>query len=212
MPIRVMIVDDHLLVRRGVSSLLSMCDDVEIVAEAEHAVGLLSKVQAAQPDVVLMDIRMPGIEGIQATRQLLKAVPGLRVVILTTYDDDEHIFGALRAGAHAILLKNSSYDQLVDTVRTVAQGKSYLAPELVDRVRTQFAALSKIAVRAELGITELELEIIGLMAEGASNREIADALHWSESTVKRKIENVFGKLQVTNRIQAVAEAIRLGLI
>ena len=212
MPIRVMIVDDHLLVRRGVSSLLSMCDDVEIVAEAEHAVGLLAKVQAVQPDVVLMDIRMPGIEGIQATRQLLKALPDLRVIILTTYDDDEHIFGALRAGAHAILLKNSSYDQLVDTVRTVAQGKSYLAPDLVDRVRTQFAALSKIAVRTELGITELELEIITLMAEGASNREIAEALHWSELTVKRKIENVFGKLQVTNRMKAVAAGIRLGLI
>ena len=212
MPIRVMIVDDHLLLRRGVSSLLATCDDIEVVAEEEHAVGLPSKVQTVQPDVVLMDIRMPGVEGIQATRQLLKAAPGVRVIILTTYDDDEHIFGALRAGAHAILLKNSSYEELVDTVRTVAAGKSYLAPDLVDRVREQFAALSKVAVRSELGITELELEIIGLMAEGASNREIAETLHWSESTVKRKIENVFGKLQVTNRIQAVAEAIRLGLI
>lgn len=212
MPIRVMIVDDHLLVRQGVSTLFANCDDIEIVAEAEHAVGLTNKVQAAQPDVVLMDIRMPGVEGIQATRQLLKTMPDVRVVILTTYDDDEHVFGALRAGAHAILLKNSSYEQLVDTVRTVSDGHSYLAPELVDRVRNQFAVLSKIAVRAELGITELELEIIGLMAEGASNREIAEALHWSESTVKRKIENVFSKLQVTNRIQAVAEAIRLGLI
>lgn len=212
MPIRVMIVDDHLLVRQGVSTLLSSCDDIEIVAEAEHAVGLVNKVQVARPDVVLMDIRMPGVEGIQATRQLLKTFPDVRVVILTTYDDDEHVFGALRAGAHAILLKNSSYEQLVNTVRTVSDGNSYLAPELVNRVRNQFAVLSKIAVRAELGITELELEIIGLMAEGASNREIAEALHWSESTVKRKIENVFSKLQVTNRIQAVAEAIRLGLI
>jgi DNA-binding NarL/FixJ family response regulator len=207
-----MIVDDHLLVRRGVSSLLSTCEDIEIVAEAEHAVGLNDKVRAAQPDVVLMDIRMPGVEGIQATRQLLKTLPDVRVVILTTYDDDEHIFGTLRAGAHGILLKNSSYEQLVDTVRMVAGGKSYLEPELVERVRNQFAALSKVAVRAELGITELELEILSLMAEGASNREIAETLHWSESTVKRKIESVFGKLQVTNRIQAVAEAIRLGLI
>jgi len=212
MTIRVMIVDDHLLVRRGIATLLATCGDIEIVAEAENAIGLVGKAQAARPDVVLMDIRLPGIEGIQASRQLLKQLPGIRIVILTTYDDDEYIFGCLRAGVHAILLKNSSYDQLVETVRTVAAGKSYLTPEVVESVRNQFATLSRVAIRVELGITELELQITRLMAEGASNREIADALHWSEATVKRKIENIFSKLQVTSRVEAVAEAIRQGLI
>lgn len=212
MPIKVLIVDDHMLVRRGVCALLDTCSDIEVVGEAEDAVGLQAATEALQPDVVLMDIRMPGVEGIQATRQLLKALPGLRVIILTTYDDDEHLFGALRAGAHGILLKNSSYDQLVDTIRTVAGGQSFLTPELVERVRNEFTNLSQLAVRSKLGITELELEIIALMAAGDSNREIAETLHWSESTVKRKVEAIFSKLQVTNRIQAVAEAIRLGLI
>lgn len=211
-PVRVMLVDDHLLVRRGLASLLSATQEFELVAAMGDAVDVVEVARESRADVVLMDIRMPGGDGVQATRRLRQELPDVKVIVLTAYEDDEYLFAALRAGAHAFLLKSSSYDELTETVREVAGGRRLLSPEVLDRVLREFAAVSAVAARAQVGLSEREIDILAMMAEGLSNREIAERVHWSEATVKRKIEDIFAKLQVTNRVQAVAEAIRRGLI
>ena len=210
--IRILIADDHPVVRQGLRTFLSTCPDLEVVGEATNGFTTLDQVRALRPDVVLLDVRMPGLSGIEAAHRLRRAHPEVKVILFTTYDDEEYLFGALRVGVHAYLLKSSSHDTLAAAIRSVYAGERLLSPPLVDKVLSRFEELARAKAQQDSGLTEQEIQILQAMEEGASNKEIADRLHWSEITVKRKVQDIFEKLGVDNRVKAVAEAIRRGLI
>ncbi len=211
-PIRVLIVDDHPVVRQGLQSLLSNYPDIQVVGEADTGLRALEEAALLQPDVVLLDIRLPGASGMDVARQLRQQNPQARIIILTAYEDDEYLIGALQAGAHGYLLKSTSHETLTEAIRNAHAGRRVLSPSLVDGVLRQFELLAKESLVSQSGLSESELEILPLLAEGATNKEMAERLYWSEATVKRKIGDTLAKLGVSNRAQAVAEAIRRGLI
>ena len=210
--VQVLIVDDHPVVRQGLKSMLANSEEIEVVGEAGDGPSAIQQAMALQPDVVLMDIRMPGPDGIQLTRRLRAVCPETKVLILTIYDEDDYLLRALRAGAWGYLLKNISAQELVEALLTVHRGQRLLSPSLLHRVLERFQLMAMEKARLESGLSEQELEVLRLIAEGATNKEIAEKLYWSEITVKRKTQDIYCKLNVTNRTQAVAEAIRRGLI
>lgn len=210
--IRVMIVDDHPIVRQGVRSVLANHSDLQVVGEADSAATLFAIVDSLKPDVILLDIRMPGQSGIEVTQRLKRDYPNIRVIILTTYDDDEYLFGALRAGAEGYMLKSASQESLADSIRQVARGERLLSPDLVGKMMREFKELANDKARAESGLTDQELEVLRMIAAGATNKEIAEKLYWSEVTVKRKVQDILEKMGVANRAQAVAEAGKRGLL
>ena len=210
--IRVLIVDDHPIVRQGVRSVLANHSDIQVVGEADSASTLFAIVDSLKPDVVLLDVRMPGQGGIEVTQRLKHDYPTIRVIILTTYDDDEYLFGALRAGAEGYLLKSASQETLADSIRQVARGERLLSPNLMGKVMREFADLAKDKVRTDSGLSDQELEVLRMIATGATNKEIAEKLYWSEVTVKRKVQDILEKMGVANRAQAVAEAGKRGLL
>lgn len=212
MPIHVVVVDDHPIVRQGLRSLLSSYPDLEIVGEAGTFGEAADLVRREQPDVVLIDIRLPDANGIKLARRLRDDMPRTRTIILTSYDDDEYLSGAVEAGADGYLLKSASDDMLVSAIRSVHQGERLLSPELLDHVLEEFAASRRMLVQKELGLTDEEIRVLRLVADGASNDEIADALNWSKSSIKRKLQYIFEQLEVTGRAHAAAEAVRRGLI
>lgn len=200
---RVLIVDDHALLRTGVANIINQEPGLEVVAEASNGREAIDAYLVHRPDVVLMDLRMPEIEGVEAVRRIREIDPHARVVVLTTYDADEDIARALQAGAKAYILKDIAADALVACVRTVLDGKTYLAP----------AAAAKLAERVtQVQLTPRELAAIRLVAKGQSNKEIAGALDISERTVKSHLAHLFEKLQVTSRTEAVRVATRRGLV
>lgn len=211
-PIQVVLVDDHPVVRQGVRSLLANHADIQVVGEADSAAALLSLLAQQQPDVILLDVRLPGKNGIDLAHQLKRDWPAVKIIVLTTYEDDEYLFGALRAGAEGYLLKSASPEMLASAIRQVAAGERLLSPPLVGRLMQEFSALAKARAQAESGLSDQELEVLRLIAAGATNREIADRLYWSEVTVKRKVQDILAKMGVANRSQAVAEAVKQGLI
>jgi DNA-binding NarL/FixJ family response regulator len=211
-PVRVLIVDDHPIVRQGVRSLLDAFTDIEVVGEADGPASALSQVAKLHPDVVLLDVRLGEANGIEVARQMRRYHPDSRVIILTTYDDDEYLFGALQVGAHAYLLKDVALDELPAAIRAVHSGQRLLSPLLVDRVLKQFQTIASEKLRRDAGLTAEEVHILSLMADGATNRDIAEALHFSEVTIKKKVQEILDKLGAANRTQAVAAAIRRGLI
>ena len=210
--IRVLIVDDHPIVRQGVRGVLANHSDIQVVGEADSASTLFSIVDSLKPDVVLLDIRMPGQNGIEVTQRLKQDHPMIKVIILTTYDDDEYLFGALRAGAEGYLLKSASQEVLADSIRQVGHGERLLSANLVSKVLREFKDLAKDKTRADSGLTDQELEVLRMIAAGATNKEIAEKLYWSEVTVKRKVQDILEKMGVANRAQAVAEASKRGLL
>jgi len=211
-PIRVLIVDDHPVVRQGVRSLLLNHPDIQVIGEAESAATLFASLNGNPPDVILLDVRMPGQNGIEITQRLKRERNNLKVIILTTYEDDEILFGALRAGADGYLLKSASPEVLASSIRSVASGERLMSPALVDKMMRQFQDLATEKVRVDSGLTDQELQVLQSIATGATNKEIADKLFWSEVTVKRKTQDIFGKLGVANRAQAVAEATKRGIL
>jgi len=211
-PIRVLIVDDHPVVRQGVRSLLLNHPDIEVIGEAESAATLFASLNGNLPDVILLDVRMPGQNGIEITQRLKKERASIKVIILTTYEDDEVLFGALRAGADGYLLKSASPEVLAASIRSVANGERLMSPALVDKMMRQFQDLATEKVRTDSGLTDQELQVLQSIATGATNKEIADKLFWSEVTVKRKTQDIFEKLGVANRAQAVAEATKRGIL
>ena len=211
-PIRVLIVDDHLVVRRGLRSMLADAEDVEIVGEASNAEEAIEQATSLRPDVLLLDIRMPGMNGLRLLRCLKEKIPDLKVIILTNYDDEQFLLEAFRAGVYGYLLKNVSREDLLGALRTAYQGVRMLSPELMDGILKQFADLGKRQAMDQFGLSDREIELLGLVAEGATNRQIAERLYWSGTTVKRKLSDVFRKLDVCDRAQAVAVAMRHGLI
>jgi DNA-binding NarL/FixJ family response regulator len=210
--IRVMIVDDHPIVRQGVRSLLSNCADMALVGEAEDAGQALDLARQARPDVILLDIRMPGNTGLEAARALVRLAPPAKILILSSFDDDEYVTQALQAGVHGYILKSASDETLAGAVRAAYRGERVLSPSVMSRVVEQFADLSRERTRRELGLSEEETRVLRLLAAGASNPKIALELYLSETTVKRKVQDIFEKLGVATRAQAAAEAARRGLV
>ncbi|RME57929.1 MAG: DNA-binding response regulator [Caldilineae bacterium] len=211
-PIRILLADDHAIFRRGVRSLLAEFDDMQVVAEADSSPAALQGVAEHHPDVVLLDVQMGGSNGIEVARELRRMYPDLGVIILTSFENDEYLFGALQVGANAYLLKDVALHELPEAVRAVARGERLLSPRLVDRTLRQFQELASERIRRESGLDQEDLRILEMIAEGATNQQIADALFWSEITVKKRMQEITRKLGAANRSQAVAVAIRRGLI
>jgi DNA-binding NarL/FixJ family response regulator len=214
MSIRVLLVDDQALVRSGFRLILETRDDLEVVGEAEDGREAVELARRLRPDVILMDVRMPNVDGVEATRRLTALGSTARVLILTTFDLDEYVYEAIRAGASGFLLKDVQPAQLVDAVRVVAAGEALLAPTVTRRLLDHFAgSLPGVDRPPELArLTERELEILTLLADGLSNAELAERLFLSETTVKTHVSSVLRKLDLRDRVQAVVFAHRAGLV
>jgi DNA-binding NarL/FixJ family response regulator len=213
MSIRVLVADDQSMVRAGFRLLLSGEDGIEVVAEAENGLEAVDKAERFQPSVVLMDIRMPELDGLEATRRILAADPGARILILTTFDLDEYIYEALRAGASGFVLKDDPPEQLIAAIRTVAAGDALLSPAVTRRVIQQFTRIPRAAQPSGLEqLTGRERDVLRLVAEGLSNAEIGEQLYIGETTVKTHVTHVLQKLQLRDRVQAVVLAYQTGLL
>jgi DNA-binding NarL/FixJ family response regulator len=214
--IRVLLCDDQALVRSGFRMILETREDLEVVGEAEDGVQALELAWRQLPDVVLMDVRMPRLDGVEATRRLVAGGSESRVLILTTFDLDEYVFEALRAGASGFLLKDVQPAQLVDAVRVVAHGEALLAPTVTRRLLDRFARSLPGAPEPpapELAeLTDREREVLALLAEGLSNAELAERLFLSETTVKTHVSSILRKLGLRDRVQAVVLAYQAGLV
>ncbi|GHE66362.1 DNA-binding response regulator [Streptomyces vinaceus] len=215
-PIKVMIADDQMMVRQGFTVLLNAQPDIEVVGQAVDGADALAKVAALAPDVVLMDIRMPGMGGIEAT-SVLTGAPGstVKVLVLTTFDLDEYVYEALRAGASGFLLKDASADQLAEAVRVVAAGDALLSPNITKRLITEFSRMGapRAPSRARIDeLTERETEVLSLIAQGLSNAEIAAHLVVAEQTVKTHVGRILVKLGLRDRTQAAVFAYETGLV
>lgn len=211
-PIRVMVVDDHPLVRQGVRSLLSNCPDMELVAESDSVSAALESAPVVHPDVILLDIRMPGMTGVEAVRPLFRECPEAKILMLSSFDDEAYIDQAIQAGVHGYILKSASDETLASAVRAAYRGERVLSPTVMDRVVQQAADYSRERARREVGLSDDETRVLRLLVAGASNPKIAAELYLSETTVKRKIQDIFEKLNVTTRAQAAAEAVRRALV
>ncbi len=204
--IRVLVADDHPIVRSGIVGLLSAEPDLEVVAEASDGTEAVALALELEPDVVLMDLRMPGIEGDEATARILAERPGIRIVVLTTYETDDSILTAIEAGASGYLLKAAPQDEIVAGVRSVARGEVALAPSIAAKL------VSRMRAPARPSLSPREREVLALVARGLSNPEIAKALYLGEATVKTHLLHVFEKLEVSDRTRAVTRAMELGLL
>ena len=211
--VRVLLVDDDQLMRAGLRAVLSSDADIEVVGEAATGRAAVARVRALRPDLVLMDVRMPDLDGIAATREVLATSPDVKVVILTTFEDDDYIFGALSAGASGFLLKRTTPEELLAAIHTVAAGDSLLSPSVTRIVLERLARqpAPQVAGSAVADLTPREREVLGLVARGLSNGEIAAALVIEESTVKTHVKRILGKLGLRDRIQAVIFAYESGI-
>ena len=211
-PVRVLIVDDDDLMRAGLRGVLAQDEGIEVVGEASDGRGAVPAVRARRPDVVLMDVRIPDLDGIAATREILAVSPGVRVVILTTFEQDDYIFGALRAGASGFLLKRTRPEDLIAAIHTIAAGDSLLSPSVTRIVVERMARQPALDAADGLDrLTPREREVLELVAQGLSNVEIAELLVVEETTVKTHVKRVLVKLGVRDRVQAVIFAYESGL-
>jgi DNA-binding NarL/FixJ family response regulator len=210
---RVLIVDDQALFREGLRTVLSV-QGIDVVGEAANGDEAVKLAERLAPDVVLMDLRMPVLDGVEATRRIAKLPHAPRIIALTTFDDDESVFEALRAGALGYLLKDTRSEKLVEAISLAARGESFLPPNIAAKVVGEFARIAappKRDAAAELGLSEREVAVLRELARGASNKEIAVALSIAEGTVKNHVTNIFGKLGVEDRTQAALKGRELGL-
>jgi DNA-binding NarL/FixJ family response regulator len=211
MTIQVLVVDDQSMVRAGFRMLLAGEEDIEVIAEASNGLEAVDKAARLHPTVILMDIRMPELDGLQATRRILAADNASRILILTTFDLDEYVFEALRAGASGFVLKDDSPEQLIAAIRTVAAGDALLSPTITRRVIQKFANVSRPVPPKELNdLSDREREVFRLMARGLSNAEIGNELYISETTVKTHVTHILQKLDLRDRVQAVVLAHQTG--
>ena len=213
--IRILLVDDHALFREGMRSLLEDQDDIEIVGEAEDGLEAVKLVAELKPTVVLMDINMPVVDGVEATRMIIEENEAVGIIILTMYPQDEYVFQALKAGAKAYLLKDTRSKKLLEAIRTVHDGEAVISAEMTARLLDEFRRLSTKKEKEKpkfQSLTEQERRILTLVAEGASNKDIALDLSLSERTIKNYLSIIFQKLQVNNRTEAAIRAMRDGLV
>ena len=209
-PIRVLIADDHAIVRKGLRALLATEPGIEVVAEAEDGNEAVALVGRAQPDVVLMDLVMPGTDGLEATRSILEAQPKTRILVLTSFDSDDKVFPAIKAGALGYLLKDSGPEELVQAIQQVHLGESSIHPSVARKLLRQLARPDEPASGIE-ALTDREVEVLCLVAQGQSNRDIAEELTISEATVRTHVSNILGKLELCSRTQAALYALKKGL-
>lgn len=214
--IRVFIADDHALFRAGLRALLTAMPDIDVIGEAAEGETALAQISALQPSVVLMDIHMPGVNGIEAARRVLAAHPGLGVIMVTMLEDDASVFAAMKAGARGYVLKGAHHDEILLAIRAVAAGQAVFGPAIAARMMTFFQGLSAAPAAAAPGaafpeLTDREREVLQLMAQGADNRSIAEKLVISGKTVSNHITSIFSKLQVADRAQAILRARDAGL-
>jgi DNA-binding NarL/FixJ family response regulator len=211
--IRVLLADDHVLVRQGIRQFLEEDGDIEVVAEADDGAQALRLVEEQRPDVAVMDVRMPEVTGVEATRRIKERWPEVRVLVLTAYDDDPYVFALLQAGADGYVLKTANADELVRAVRTVHAGQSALSPEIASKVVRQMASGKPAGAAQQVeSLTERELDVLRLAAQGKTNRAIGSELGISHRTVQGHLASVYGKLDVSSRTEAVTEAVRRGWI
>jgi two-component system NarL family response regulator len=215
-PIRVLIVDDHALFRRGLIQVLQFEDGIEVVGEAEDGEDAIAKAEAHAPDVLLMDVRMPRVSGIEATRRLAESMPTMKILMLTVSDEEDDLYEAIKAGATGYLLKEISIEEVADAVRAVMQGQTLISPSMASKLIMEFNNLAKRADEKQQvpapRLTDRELEVLKLVAKGLTNRDIADALYISENTVKNHVRNILEKLHLHSRMEAVIYAVKEKLL
>jgi DNA-binding NarL/FixJ family response regulator len=214
--IRVMICDDHALFRRGLIMVLESEEGIEVVAEAEDGAEAVAKAEELAPDVVLMDVRMPRVSGIEATRSIADSVPTAKILMLTVSDEEDDLYDAIKAGAAGYLLKEISIEEVATAIRAVVSGQSLISPSMASKLLSEFTNLAKKADERQAlptpRLTERELEVLKLVAQGMSNREIASELYISENTVKNHVRNILEKLHLHSRMEAVVYAVREKLL
>ena len=215
--VRVLIVDDHALYRRGLAVVLSQEPDLVVVGETGDGASAIELVETLAPDVVIMDVRMPRLDGIEACRAIRELAPSTRIIMLTTSDDERDLFESIRAGANGYLLKDVPPEEVIDGIRAVQAGQSLISPSLASTLLTEFAAMLRATSGPEPSmpaprLTERELEVLRLVARGMGNRDIAKALVISENTVKNHVRNILEKLQLHSRIEAAMYAVRERLV
>jgi DNA-binding NarL/FixJ family response regulator len=214
--IRVLVADDQALFRRGLTVVLSASDDIEVVGEAADGEEVVARAQELTPDVVLMDVRMPRLSGIEATRQIRRLLPATEVLMLTVSDEEEDLFESVKAGANGYLLKEIAIEEIAETVRAIVQRQGVISPSMTSKLLAEFRALARRASEHEElpppGLTEREMQVLRLMAHSKSNRDIAGALFISENTVKNHVRNILEKLHLHSRMEAVTYAWRKHLL
>jgi len=213
-PIRVVVVDGHALFRHGLTSVLSTAADLIVVGEATDGMEAIEKSAELEPDVVLMDVRLPTVSGIEAARRIRVAQPTVRILMLTESEDDEDLFGAVRAGATGYLLKEVAIDEIADAIRSVANGQALVSPTMTTKLLSEFNALSRRLEEEHDGrrLTDRELEVLRLIARGMSNKDIGTELVIAENTVRNHVRNILEKLQVRSRVEAAMYAVREKLV
>jgi DNA-binding NarL/FixJ family response regulator len=211
--IKVLIADDQRLMREGLATLLALADDIDIVAQAADGTEAIELAKTHRPDVILMDIQMPHVNGVEATRTIRSILPATQIIILTTFDDDEYLLAGLRAGACGYLLKDMPSEQLADAIRSAAKGQSPIGPEMARKL-VNLVTHSPIAPPppAVTDLSDREIEVLRLIADGSSNKEIAEKLFIAEGTAKNHVSNILSKLEARDRAQAVARAKELNLL
>ncbi|MGH7231088.1 MAG: response regulator [Nitrospiraceae bacterium] len=214
--IRVLIADDHRVVREGLSAILKSKENIEVVGEAQDGQEAVEKARSLVPDVVLMDVSMPRMGGVEATRVIKRELPHIGIVALTMYEEQQYIFDLVRAGATGYLLKDTDSSQIVKAIQSIYRGESLIHPSVASKILAEFSLLAQKKGKkpswVEHDLTEREITVLRLVADGKTNKEIANALDLSEKTVKNHVRNIFHKLQVYDRTQAAILAIRKGLI
>jgi NarL family two-component system response regulator LiaR len=210
-PIRVLIADDHAIVRKGIRALLSTEADIEVIGEADDGAQAVAQAQALRPDVILMDLVMPKMDGIEATRQILERQPGARILVLTSFAADDKVFPAIKAGALGYLLKDSGPEDLVQAIHQIHRGEPSLEPSIARKVLYELSHPLQQQPPTPEPLTERELDILRLVAQGRSNREIAEQLVITEMTVRTHVSNILSKLHLASRTQAALYALREGL-
>jgi DNA-binding NarL/FixJ family response regulator len=216
--IKIMLVDDHNLVREGFSRMLELEEEFLVVGQAASADDALIKARQLRPDIILMDIKLPGINGIEATRMIKAELPDTEVIVLSMYDEEEYVRESVKAGATGYVLKDISQDELIRNIKVVHSGGSYIQPSLARKVLQDLASMGKVKGQASAresaikDLSEREVEVLQHVADGKSNKEVATALTISEKTVKAHLRSIFRKLEVGDRAQAVATAMRRGLV
>lgn len=210
-PIRLFIADDHTLFRDGLRALFGSVSDMQVIGEASEGEATVEGVIKAQPDVVLMDIKMGGLNGIEATRRILRTAPHVGVIVVTMLEADDSVFAAMRAGARGYVLKGADQEEMLRTIRAVANGEALFGPAIAERLMGFFASLEPTGSEAFPELTPREIEVLGLIARGFNNKRIADHLVISPKTVRNHVSNILSKLQVVDRAEAIIRARQAGM-